>query len=456
MIYNINKVINRIKNNKFWLSVTKLSSGMIIGQIITLLTTPILTRLYSDSDYGDYGIIVSMASIIIGVIGLGLNSAIMVQKEDKNADRVFRISIILQGVLSTVIMIILLLISGAIQVFQSNLPYVLSLILAYLYICSMIMYNALRIYINRRKLDNVLFFNPLILAVSNLLLTLPLAFLRLGAIGLLTGQLVAYAISSVCMIRKANPFTCNIQAGDLKYVWRECKKFIVYQYPSNLIGTASTQIPNVILSNQFGNGSLGNYSMCIKLFNMPLHLIVQPIQNVYFRFVSQDNSDYEQIARFSYSLITKVCYVALIPSIVLMSFGEKVLPFVLGPSWKLAGYFTQIMVIPFVMGFCYNCITYCRVSIGKQKINMFTSLVHLVLTVSALFAGIVWGKSVEAAILSFAVSETIMNIANVFITFACLKKKALQWLLFSIVYIGAVIGVSLLLKYVFGLGGLYL
>ena len=77
--------INRIKKSSFIKSVLSLSSGVLIGQVILTLSTPVISRIYTASDMGDYTLIVSNANIIIAVSALGMLTVFMLPKEDTEA-----------------------------------------------------------------------------------------------------------------------------------------------------------------------------------------------------------------------------------------------------------------------------------------------------------------------------------------------------------------------------------
>ena len=67
----------KVRQSRFFVSVFKVGSGQLISQVMSLLSVPILSRLYSDVAYGNTALITSTASILIYAATIGLNSAIM-------------------------------------------------------------------------------------------------------------------------------------------------------------------------------------------------------------------------------------------------------------------------------------------------------------------------------------------------------------------------------------------
>ena len=156
------KLIAKIKKNEFWDSVIKLSAGQLIAQFITLAATLVLSRIYTDADYGTYGIITSTAAIIISFVSLALGSAIMVVETDEDSRRVFTVAAFAQIILTIIVLVVMVAMTPVKRFFDTSIPYVVALALIGIHIVLNILYTMTRVYINRLKLNNVLFWNSLI------------------------------------------------------------------------------------------------------------------------------------------------------------------------------------------------------------------------------------------------------------------------------------------------------
>lgn len=437
----------KLRRSEFWKSVATLSAGQIIAQMINLISIPIISRIYSKDAYGEFGIVTSTAIIVIGFIGMGLGSAIMAPESDEESEKIFRTSFSIQVILAFIICNGMLLIMPFYRFFTSKIPYPAALLIMFTYIILTALSSLLNVYINRLKMNKVLFINPLITASSNVLLTLPLGLLGFDYIGLYAAGIVSLLIMNLQMLRRANPLKKMPSVSEALFVIKKYKDFVIYQYPSGLMGTFTTQMPNQILAKSFGNQALGDYAMCSRVFGMPSQLIATPIQTVYFRTVAQKYRSGENIADFTYSLISKILLVGIIPIILLMAFGKEIFAFVLGDKWGSAGTIAAILALQFLFIFCYSCITYCRVVIEKQKVNLYTTIFQFVIIIASLIMGIGVFKTLIGTITCFALANLIYNIVNIAITFYCLKKYAIRFLIFSIIYCILSAGFSILLRY---------
>ena len=103
--------INRIKKSSFIKSVLSLSSGGLVGQVILTLSTPVIGRIYTASDMGDYTLIVSNANIIIAVSVLGMLTVFMLPKEDTEARELCRLVTLCSLIICSICVVFLYLIS---------------------------------------------------------------------------------------------------------------------------------------------------------------------------------------------------------------------------------------------------------------------------------------------------------------------------------------------------------
>jgi len=366
---------------------------------------------------------------------LGLGSAIMAAETQEESEKVLRSCFIIQYVLSTILCLLFIMMYPSLNLFTTRLPYFISVLFMYLYLNLSIHSSLMNVYINRLGDDKVLFINPLINALCTLLITLPLGLIGWDSIGLATASIISLVLANIHMLYNHNPYSKKFHYKDISYIFRKYKRFVLFQYPSNLVEAFSGQLPLQMISRFFGNTALGDFSMTNKVFRVPLSVISTPIQIIYFRTISERMKNGEDIADLTYSLITKILLVAVVPLVLGVAFAEDIFAFVLGSQWRAAGTIASIMAFPFLFNFCYNCVTFCRVVIGQQKVNLIITLLHLLIMISSLLIGIFVLGSLFSTIICFSITETVYSIFNLYANFYYLKKNASKFLFFIIIYL---------------------
>jgi len=72
-----------------------LISGTLFAQIISLISIPILTRIYTPDEFGLYSIFFAVTSVIGMVSSLSYEQAIVLPKSQRSADAILLLSIII-------------------------------------------------------------------------------------------------------------------------------------------------------------------------------------------------------------------------------------------------------------------------------------------------------------------------------------------------------------------------
>ncbi len=423
-----------------------MSLGQIIAQVITMTATLFLSRIYNSSDYGLFGVITSSAAIIMSLISLGIGSAIMVVNTDEDAFRLLRTVYVVQLILTFLGVAILYLLSPIYRIFDLSIPYWAGLLIMVIYIMANVMCSLMRVLVNRLKKTNVLFFNSLINAGCTVFISIPLGLLRFGFFGLTLASILASAISALQMMRVGNPFKQKVKFIDILWMFKTCRQYILYQYPSNLMGTVAANIPNQTLYQTFGASSLGTYSMCNRIFQLPMNLIIAPIQTVYFRTAAQMKNDTENLSDFTLGFIKKILIVAVVPALILMSFGEQVFSLVLGAQWGESGIIAGYMTLYYVFFFLNSCTTYLRVAIGKTKQNLIMTIAQILSIIVALILSIAFKTNLINTIQMFAITNTLYNIADVFVSFVCMKRNAIRFLVSALTFSFSVGAIAILFR----------
>ncbi len=431
----IKDLIARVKQSTFFVSVFKVGSGQLIAQLMALASVPILSRIYTDFDYGDLAMITSTAEIILNIATMGLNSAIMKPEKDEESKTVFTVAFLTNFFISIAITVFCAVFSGWFKLMEIPGDYLCGLILMWIYIFVYSTSSLLTVYVNRKKEYNKLFFNPIIGAVANFVIAIPLGLLGLGYVGLMVTYIIQYLIIDVHMMWKDLPFASNFKMKDFKRVFVEYKEYVLFQYPSNFVGNFALEYPNQYLGRNFTNDALGDYSMCDRLLKYPIRLIAAPISTVYFKTATEYHQKGENLAAFTYKMISKVLLISVLPVAAFIMISEPLVAFVLGEEWRSAGTLSGFLIIQYVLLFCSQITSYCRVSIGQQKMNLVVTVVRLLVAMASLFIGYYFWGTVVATVFAYSVGEAVYNIFDLGVNFFCMDKKYMwKFLAISIAY----------------------
>src|SRR3989344_9488348 len=105
----IKKVIELGTRSEFAKSVAILSTGTFIGQAITLISSPILTRLYSPIDFGYFAVFVAIVSVLLIVATGQYELAITLPKKEKNVTGLVYLTWSISFITSALVFVLLLI-----------------------------------------------------------------------------------------------------------------------------------------------------------------------------------------------------------------------------------------------------------------------------------------------------------------------------------------------------------
>ena len=75
----------QIKPSSFKLDVISLASGTIVGQVLTIIASPFLARLFDPEAFGIFALITAIAAVLTAVSTLQYDQAIVLPEKDEDA-----------------------------------------------------------------------------------------------------------------------------------------------------------------------------------------------------------------------------------------------------------------------------------------------------------------------------------------------------------------------------------
>ncbi len=445
------KIISRIRGSlqkafgsDFLRSVSVLISGNILAQLISVITIPIVSRIYSVQAFGEFAIFTSTGSIVSGIAALGMGSAIMAPKEDAKAKDVFYTAFVSILTISTLFLAFSILIKPFFHLHQFSIPYLSVCLLIYLNIVLSGLSSILSIYVNRLKKTKVLFWNSLISVLATLCITIPLGLLKFNVMGFILASLCAASVAITQMLLRVNPFHRILGFRQIKEIFREYKDYVRFQLPANFISNFGIQLPNQLFSANFGNIALGGYSMCERVMGYPIRLIAAPISTIYFRHATQyvHEGRIGELGAFSLKLINKILLITFLPVALFMIFSTKIFILVLGSKWGPAGEIASILTLQYILVFCNQCISICLVVLNKQRVNLVFSVIQLGLIALSISIGLIFLKSLMGTILIFGIGNVIVQILSLSFNFYYLQIRMKRILRSIFLFVFGTIGLA--------------
>lgn len=386
-----------------------LSSG--IAQVILIITTPIITRLYSPTEFGEFTIFSNIAMILIPIINARYDLLIVNTKNDRSANILSQISFLI----SLLILLILIPIFAISAWLYPNfiLDFIFIIIMLFLVSLTNIFTN----YLNKERKYKVLSLINVFRAGSMALLQIIFGLLALGSLGLIIGFSLSY-IAGITLGYKTFKKHFNIlrDKEETKALFLENKNQLVYSTPSILLNSLSFSVVVFFIGILYTNTEVGIYGMAIRVLGIPVTIISLGLSKI---FMQQANDYYIEYGNFR-NLLLKFSSILVIVSIILYVplylFSEELVNILLGHSWVDAITVIKIVIPLFVIRLIVSTVSLSVIVLQKQQLELILQALFLIGTT----ATFVISKMLNLTFLNFVSINTVVLIVSYMIFFIAL------------------------------------
>lgn len=386
-----------------------LSSG--IAQVILIITTPIITRLYSPAEFGEFTIFSNIAMILIPIINARYDLLIVNAKNDRSANILSQISFLI----SLLILLILLPILAISAWLYPNfiLDFIFIIIMLFLVSLTNIFTN----YLNKERKYKVLSLINVFRAGSMALLQIIFGLLSLGSLGLIIGFSLSY-ITGITLGYKTFKKHFNIVRNkeETKALFLENKNQLVYSTPSILLNSLSFSVVVFFIGILYTNTEVGIYGMAIRVLGIPVTIISLGLSKI---FMQQANDYYIERGNFR-NLLLKFSSTLVIVSIILYVplylFSEELVNILLGHSWVDAITVIKIVIPLFVIRLIVSTVSLSVIVLQKQQLELILQALFLIGTTVTF----VISKMLNLTFLNFVSINTAVLIVSYMIFFIAL------------------------------------
>ena len=385
MKVNLNLFNKLICRSEFADNVFKLSAGQAVALTITILATPVLTRIYSPSDFGIFALFLAISAIFGSISCWGYELAIVLPKEDKEAVNLLSLAIVVATVMAILSLMIVIL-------FRYQIGYKLGApkLIAWLWwipisVLAGGLFLALSYWSNRNKLFGDLAISRIVRSAGRSVAQLFAGLTtNLGTGGLIGGQLVGQTIGCITLGNKIwrKDYHSIKESTHWQEIYRlavKHRKFPIYSSWTNLLTAASAQLPAILLVYFFNPSVAGLYALVYRLVQVPASLISQSVTEVFFQKVVQEYNRTGNSRRILKKVLKHLFGIAVLPMLLVLLLGSKIFAFILGSEWFEAGKYAQILAPLFLAQFVISPVSNILLVTGAQRTLLFWRICYILI-----------------------------------------------------------------------------
>ena len=394
-------------------NIGKLFSANVIAQAIGIVIYPILTRLYSPEDFGLLNLFVSIGGVLVLLSTLEWYNAVVLPKQDKEAQAVVHLSFAAIGVLTVLLVLTVPFAKPIANLFKE--PQLASYYwLLPVYVLLMGAWNVLNYWYIRKKAYTRI--SGYQISQSLFSAGYKTGFAFLPACG---GLIYASILSPLCSMvlslvsagRKLLSPLLSIDKAACRQAALRYANFPKYSTPRALLNNIVGQLPVLVLTPLFGTRLVGFWGMALMLSFVPINTISRALYQVFFQQTSEQVNAGVSIAPF-YRRFTLWTVVTVIPFFILLWFFLPALTaWLLGAEWLTTGEYIRWMLPWLACSVLCGSTGYLVDIFFKQKAGLFFEILLALSRVIGVGLGIAMHRF-EVAIAGYAIGSAVVNAAQ--------------------------------------------
>jgi O-antigen/teichoic acid export membrane protein len=400
------------QQESFAFDVLTLAGGTTFAQILTILSVPVLTRMYGPEDFGVWALYSSIISIISVIICMRYEYSIMLPELDEDAINLLGVSFLAIGVVTvSTLATIWFFKESIINILNSpQIGNYLWLVPPFVFVNGIFL--ALNNWNSRTKLFRRLSFSKISSSVSTTAIQIIIGIFKKNSpsgliIGSLTGQSVATFILGGQIWRDdRNLIRKNLSWKKMHDGLKRYRKFPLVDSWSALMNSISWQLPAFLLAAFFSPAIVGFYSLGFRLLQMPMSLIGSSISQVFFQRASRASSE-GTLSALSENVFRMLVIIGMFPILVLTIVGSDVFTVVFGIAWAEAGVYTQILGFWAFVWFISSPLTGIYLVVEEYHFGFRYNFFNLVTRLFSLTIGGLLG-SARMALILFSISGILV------------------------------------------------
>lgn len=429
---HIKKVISAIFGNHFAKSEFVknsfyLTAGTAFAQMIPILISPVLTRLYKPEDYG----LLSLFSGIAGLFGIistaRYEMAIVLPVKDRDSINIISLSFIITVMITGILFPVMFFWNDAIAA-ALNAPEIsawlcfVPVVVFFTGFCQILNYWSIR----TKQFKN-LAFSKISQTLAGSSTNLIFGFQGFGVLGLILSGILGQAVSAVTLFsRNIRRFKTHYRLISKKEILRQAELYKDFPRINSLhalLDVLRDSMTIFLISYLFNSSVLGFYSFTLRILKTPASLVASSVSQVFFQKASELNNGGTNLRSLVRKMIIRLSLIFLPFFAILFFFAPALFNFVFGDKWSDAGDYTQILTPWLFLNFIASPISQIPIILGRQKSAFGLSIIGSSLMILSVVAGGFVFKDIFAGLCILSLTQSLFTIYVIYWTCNLAKKE---------------------------------
>lgn len=393
-------------------SVGLLAAGTAVAHVVGLAAAPLLTRLYTPTEFGLLAVFTSIVGIASVVVSLRLELAVPVPPAEEDAAQVVAAGMVVAAVVAGLVAVLVAALGDEVSA-ALGVPELAPLLgFAPVYLAAWGAYSMLNFWFARRDRFAVIAVVNAVRAVAVAAGQGLLGLTRTGGLGLIAGHALGPVVLACGLLLAvargdgASPVV-RLSWRGVVGVLRRFRSFVVFGTPQALVNALNQSLPAVVMTLAFSASVAGFYLMAHRLIAAPIGLLGRSVRQVIYPRLARAVDEGTGLP-LAVRATLRMAALALPAALVVFFSGPALFAWLLGQEWRVAGEYARFIALWLAMGFVNIPSVSLVPLLGMQRWHAAYEVVYL----GARLAALLYGASVRdpmAGIAWFALVGVAFN-----------------------------------------------
>lgn len=404
--------------------VLTLATGSAASQVLIVIASPLLTRLFTPDHFGALAVFSALLGLISVASCLRYELAIPMAKNNLAALNIIATALGFNAIVALGVAATLIPFSANVSAWFSTPNLAPHLWLLPIGIVFVGLYRTLTFWAVREKAFGRLARTKLTQAISGVATQIVCGVLTPGAFGLILGQVVGQSAGAIALgrdlQRRAATLKYRLRTRRLAAAAKRHIRFPKYDLPAASINTLAANLPQFMLALLFNPTVAGFYLLAHRVIGMPVAILGQAVgQGLYAhsRQAIAAGSLHRSVLKIATALLALITG----PLLLLFAFGEDLFGAVFGPEWRIAGTYASWLILGATAQFVYSPISLMLQATNAQHINLALQILMLISRSAALLFGY-FASDALTAIIALAFADMGCYALGIYLTLRQVKK----------------------------------
>jgi O-antigen/teichoic acid export membrane protein len=201
--------------------------------------------------------------------------------------------------------------------------------------------------------------------------------------------------------------------------WNRYRRFPIYALPAGTVNTAAAQLPLILISHRFGAEIAGYVAMSFRMLGAPISLLGSAVLDVFKRRASESWRATGSCRGPYLETLTVLAAGSMAAAIGFWLVGVELFVFAFGPEWAESGRVALILLPLFAMRFVSSPLSYTFFIAEKQPIDLIWQVCLFVMTVVTLTTFATYQTTLAA----YALGYGLMYVVYLYLSFRFSKGR---------------------------------